>query len=82
MIILDEAKKKALEYIGGGVEICTVSELPGKWLFAFRNAETKEEADVSPVAVTMEDGQPSAFFPPEHLEELAQIKVIEGDEDD
>lgn len=79
MITLDEAKKKALEYIGAGLEICSVSELPGKWVFCFRNAETKEEPDISPVAVTMTDGQLSVFFPPEHMPELSHMKQIEGE---
>ncbi len=74
MVTLDEAKKKALEYIGGGLEICTVSELPGKWVFAFCDTKTKEEPDISPVMVTMEDGQTSVFFPPDHLEELTQME--------
>ena len=49
MITLEQAKKKALDYMGAGLEIAEANELPGKWVFSFRNAETKEESDISPV---------------------------------
>lgn len=77
MITLEQAKKKALDYMGAGLEIAEANELPGKWVFSFRNAETKEESDISPVSVSKEDGTVAEFFPPEHLSELALMKPIE-----
>lgn len=80
MITLDEAKKRALDHIGSGLKISGINELPGKWVFGFRNIETDEVPDFPPVYVMKEDGQTGEFFPPEHIAELPQMKLIEGGE--
>lgn len=77
MITLEEAKVKALEYIGAGLEIAEVNELPDKWVFSFCDAATKEEPDISPVSVDKGDGRVDEFFPPDHMDELANMKPIE-----
>ena len=65
MVTIEQAKKAALDFMGAGLEILEASELPDKWGFSFRNAETKE------------DGIAAEFFPPEHLAELPLMKPIE-----
>lgn len=77
MITLEQAKKAALDYMGEGLEISEANELPDKWIFAFCDAETKEEPDIAPVYVGKEDGTVGEFFPPDHLDELALMKPIE-----
>lgn len=77
MITLEQAKAAALAYVGAGLEISQGHELPDKWIFAVRNAETKEEPDEPPVSVRKEDGQVQDFFPPDHLDELAKMQPIE-----
>lgn len=77
MITLEEGKQKALEYIGAGLEISEASDLPDKWVFGFRDAKTKEEPDIPPVSVDKADGRVNEFFPPDHMEELANMKPIE-----
>lgn len=74
MITIKQAKKAALSYMGAGLEISEANELPDKWVFSFRNAETKEEPDISPVSVSKEDGVVAVFFPPEHAAELPLMK--------
>lgn len=77
MITIEQAKKAALNYTGAGLEISEANELPDKWVFSFRNAETKEEPDIAPVSVRKEDGVVAEFFPPEHLAELPLMKPVE-----
>lgn len=77
MVTIEQAKKAALDFMGAGLEISEASELPDKWAFSFRNAETKEEPDVAPVSVSKENGIAAEFFPPEHLAELSLMKPIE-----
>lgn len=77
MVTIEQAKKAALDFMGAGLEISEASELPDKWVFSFRNAETKEEPDIAPVFVNKENGVAAEFFPPEHLAELPLMKPIE-----
>lgn len=77
MITLEQAKKKALAYIGEGLEIAEGNELPDKYVFSVRDAETKEEPDIAPVSVSKEDGTVAEFFPPDHLAEMANMTPIE-----
>ena len=46
-----------------------------------QSAETKEEPDTPPLIVYKSDGRVADFFPPEHMTELPQMKLIEGDEE-
>lgn len=78
---LNEAKAAVLALAGAGVEISEISELPTGWVFCLRNAETKEEPDTPPLIVYKSDGRVADFFPPEHMAELPQMKLIEGDEE-
>lgn len=41
----------------------------------------KEEPDTPPLIVYKSDGRVADFFPPEHMTELPQMKLIEGDEE-
>lgn len=75
---LNEAKIAVLALSGADMEISEISELPTGWVFGFRNAETKEEPDTSPLIVYKEDGRVADFFPPEHMAELPHLKQIEG----
>ena len=78
MVSLDEAKTAVLLQAGAGMEISEISELPTGWVFGLRNAETKEEPDTPPLIVYKTDGRVGDFFPPEHMAELSQMKLIEG----
>lgn len=77
MITLDEAKKAALAYMGTGLEISQVSEISNAWIFSFRDEKTKETPLISPVMIDKEDGKADIFFPPDHSQELATMKIIE-----
>lgn len=77
---LVEAKTAVLALAGVGMEISEISELPTGWIFGMRDAETKEEPDTPPLIVYKEDGQVADFFPPDHMAELPQMKLIEGGE--
>lgn len=82
MITLDKAKEIALRSESKNMEICTIYELPGKWVFSFRDAETKEEPDIPGTSVDKDDGTIGVFFPPDcDEEELEKMKRIEGKED-
>lgn len=81
MITLNEAKKTALSYMGAGLEISQVSEISNAWIFSFRDEKTKETLLISPVMVYKEDGKADTFFPPDHPQELASMKIIEKLED-
>lgn len=77
-MILDKAKAAVLALAGAGMEISEISELPAGWVLGLRNAETKEEPDTPPLIVYKTDGRVADFFPPEHMAELSQMKLIEG----
>lgn len=79
MVTLNEAKNAALALTGAGMEISEISELPTGWVFGLRNTETKEEPDTPPLIVYKSDGRVADFFPPEHMTELPQMKLIEGE---
>ncbi len=81
MITINEAKKIALNSVGKQLEICQVSELPYAWIFSFRIRETKEKPDISPVMVSKENGKVKSFFPPHHIHELNDIRLLERLED-
>ncbi len=78
MISLEEAKQLALQSMPPDLEISEVYELPDKWVFSFRNAETKEIPTYSPTFVTKDGKQVADFFPPAHRHELPLMKKIEG----
>lgn len=78
MLTLNQGKAAALEYAGAGLEICSIHELPDKWVFGFRNAKTKEYPDTSPVSVDKEAGSAEEFFPPDHMDEFLSMKEIEA----
>lgn len=80
MITLDKAKEIALESESKSMEICTIYELSDKWIFIFRDIETKEEPDIPGTSVDKENGTVGVFFPPDYdEEELKKMKLIEGD---
>lgn len=81
MITLNDAKNAVLMLAGAGMEISEISELPTGWVFGLRNAETKEEPDTPPLIVYKADGRVDDFFPPDHMEEMAAMKMLEGDEE-
>lgn len=78
MITLEEAKQMVLQSMTPDLEISEVHELPDKWIFSFRNAETKKMPTYSPTFVTKDSKQVSEFFPSAHRHELPLMKKIGG----
>lgn len=63
MVTIEQAKKAALDFMGAGLEMLEASELPDKWVFSFRNAETKEEPDVAPYLSAKRTASRLSSFP-------------------
>jgi hypothetical protein len=75
MITLEKAKAKAIEYNDiQNSEISKICDVGHSWVFSFRDVESKEEYDVSPISVSKANGIVGEYFPPNHLND--KLKVV------
>ena len=74
---LKNAIDVAEKYVGRELHVCSISELPEKWIFGFCDANNEIPDDDSTVFFHKETGVIEHCFPPIHMEELALAKEIE-----